>query len=183
MGRLERNELGQSNDMFYSFCEQSPKAATDTASFGDHQSESLTEQQMRDVNSDSGQLKKKSKSHDAVITSRSDLSQPGQPGVSGGQVHQGHNGDGASSVSAGRDFDAADDDLSSVSHGLAIKMKPATTPVRASMMKSPKNGKYGAPRKETEHGEEDDDDDDDFFDALDHFQALSYQKSSSKGPT
>ena len=74
-----------------------------------------------------------------------------------------------------RDFDAADEDLSSVSHGLANKMKPAATPVRASMMKTPSGMRHGAPRKDSEHGaDDDDDDDDDFFDALDHFQALSY---------
>lgn len=51
-------------------------------------------------------------------------------------------------------FDNADDDLSSVSHGLAAKLIPATTNVRASMMKRASMAV-------------DSDDDDDFYDAMD----------------
>mmetsp|Transcript_44472 Transcript_44472/g.59005 ORF Transcript_44472/g.59005 Transcript_44472/m.59005 type:complete len:86 (+) Transcript_44472:811-1068(+) len=57
--------------------------------------------------------------------------------------------------------DAIDEDLSSVSHGLANKLLPATTQMRATMMKS--------------RNLDEDEEDEDFFDALDHFQALSYQ--------
>jgi hypothetical protein len=55
--------------------------------------------------------------------------------------------------------DAIDEDLSSVSHGLANKLIPATSQVRANMMKT--------------HAE-DDSDDEDFFDALDQFQSMTY---------
>lgn len=65
-------------------------------------------------------------------------------------------GDDLSSQSRSQ-FDAADEDLSSVSHGLANKMIPATTVIRASMMKEKPNMMGGA----------DSEDSDDFFDALD----------------
>ena len=64
------------------------------------------------------------------------------------------------------------DELSSVSNGLHNKMLPTHTPVRASMMKTP--------TKTSPSPYQDEDDDDDFYDALDQFQALTYEKSSSK---
>ena len=66
------------------------------------------------------------------------------------------------------------DELSSMSNGVHNKMLPATTPIRASMMKG--SSKPTSPM----HQEEDDDD---FFDALDQFQALTYLKSNQKAST
>ena len=87
--------------------------------------------------------------------------------MSGKLLHQGHDGD--SSLNG----DAYTDDMSSVSHGLENKMLPTSTPIRASMMKI---------HAKTVAKHEDEDDDDDFFDALDQYQALTYKRSSSKGP-
>lgn len=61
----------------------------------------------------------------------------------------------------GSNYDAVDDDLSSVSHGLANKMLPAKTNVRASMMKET--------RQEVPVMVSESDDNDDFFDALEDF--------------
>ena len=65
------------------------------------------------------------------------------------------------------------DELSSTSNGVHNKMLPATTPIRASMMKG-----SSKPSSPVIH----EDDDDDFFDALDQFQALTYLKSNQKAP-
>ena len=68
-------------------------------------------------------------------------------------------------------YDAITDDLSSVSHGLANKMLPNKTPIRPSMMKE---------HEEMPTVEVESDEDDDFFDALETFQASTYQKSVAK---
>ena len=72
---------------------------------------------------------------------------------------------------ASTNYDAITDELSSVSHGLANKMLPQKTPIRASMMKE---------HDEMPSVDIDSDEDDDFFDALETFQASTYQKSVSK---
>ena len=49
-------------------------------------------------------------------------------------MHHGNDGDGQSSIS-GCNVNDVTDELSNMSNGLHNKMLPATTPIRASMMK------------------------------------------------
>ena len=87
-------------------------------------------------------------------------------------MHRGNDGDGQSSIS-GCNINDVTDELSSVSNGLHNKMLPTHTPIRASMMKTPVKASPSPYQDE-------DNEDDDFFDALDQFQALTYEKSSAK---
>ena len=66
------------------------------------------------------------------------------------------------------------DDISSAGHNLPNKLLTTTAPVRAKMMHHQSNN--------IQLWTNGDDDDDDFFDALDHYQASTYSKSTNKGP-
>lgn len=163
-------EQSKQDELYYSFMDTNSQAQYkdgETASFGEGQpGHSLGRNPaMREVQSDSDLMSKDRKqvaNLQVVNEARSD-NQQNRP--QGGDIPVGD--DGRSNVS-GANLSALDD-LSSVSHGLPNKVLTTTQPIRASMMHA--NGTSASPFND----EEDDDDDDDFFDALDHYQSMTYK--------
>ena len=126
--------------MFYSFIDSASHGG-DTASFGDNMSQ---HHQVRNVASESDLVNNKAGGGSGggnggksilikdAVSENQQLSRGagGPPNL----IRKGYDGDGQSSIS-GCNVNDVTDELSSISNGLNNKMLPASTPIRASMMK------------------------------------------------